>query len=306
MADMLRKLDNPGTRPMLKVSSGTHLVLGDQFSPPDTGLLIPKTDDGRVLFVLPWEGQTLVGTTDEPAQVSEHPAPLEEEIDYLVHHICKYFELSFSKSDIKAAWSGLRPLVYDPRKADTAKLSRDHVLEESPSGLLTIAGGKWTTYRKMACDTVNYAVKRFRLPQVSRCRTENIGLYGSENYAPDSDSELGDAWQIDSKVAGHLSRAYGGQAHTVLKFAREEGHATALLEGYPYLEAEVLWAVRQEMACRAMDVLARRTPLALLDTEASRASARRIIQLMASEFGWDIKRQQEEIKEVEKRLSEGI
>ncbi|MGD8352726.1 MAG: FAD-dependent oxidoreductase [Pseudomonadota bacterium] len=305
MTDVLRRIDNPTVQPMLKVSSGTHLVLGDQFSPPDTGLLIPKTEDGRVLFVLPWEGQTLVGTTDEPAEVSEHPAPLEEEIDYLVHYICKYFELRFTRTDIKAAWSGLRPLVFDPRKADTAKLSRDHVLEESPSGLLTITGGKWTTYRKMACDAVNFAVKRFNFPQKTICRTERIMLHGSEGFDPDKTGGLADDPGVDPAVGRHLLRAYGDQAQSVLR-AAGEGAENVIADGYPYLEAEVIWAVRREMAWRAMDVLARRTPLALLDKEAAGNAAPRVIELMALELGWDRDHKQRELEEVKMRLKKGI
>ncbi|NOY14192.1 MAG: FAD-dependent oxidoreductase, partial [Deltaproteobacteria bacterium] len=152
-ADRIRLLDNPDASKLLSASSGIHIVLDKRFAPPDTGLMIPQTEDGRVLFVLPWEGHALVGTTDEPAEITEHPQPLESEINYLLRHVARYFNLQVERSDIKAVWSGLRPLVSDPEAVDTAHLARDHVIEESPGGLLTIAGGKWTTYRKMAEDT---------------------------------------------------------------------------------------------------------------------------------------------------------
>ncbi len=300
-ADTIRKMDRPDASPMLKVSSGTHLVLDDRFSPPDTGLLIPKTEDGRVLFILPWEGQTLVGTTDEPAEVSDHPRPMEEEIEYLVHYICKYFDLQFSRSDIKSAWSGLRPLVSDPGKADTAKLSRDHVLEKSPSGLLTITGGKWTTYRKMACDTVDYAVKEFDLQQKSGCSTDRLPLNGGAGFRPDEGLRLAEDHGMDPSITEHLNRAYGDQARSVIAIAKE-GLGETLVKGYPYLEAEVLWAARHEMACRAMDVLARRTPLALLDRSAAGSAAERTIDIMAKELGWDYGRCREEEQLVQERL----
>jgi glycerol-3-phosphate dehydrogenase len=298
-------MDTPDASPMLTVSSGVHLVLEERFSPPDTGLLIPKTEDGRVLFVMPWEGKTLVGTTDEPAELSEHPVPMEEEIDYLIHHVCRYFDLQFNREDIKAAWSGLRPLVSDPGTNDTAKLSRDHVIEESPSGLLTIAGGKWTTYRKMACDAVDYAVKRFSLPQARGCITASTPLVGAADYVP-HDRVAPAVWRgVDPAIARHLDRAYGDQAGSVAALA-EGFSGDVLAEGYPFLEAEILWAVRREMACRAIDVLARRTPLALLDTDAARSAARRTVQIMAGELGWDPTRCQEEESLVAERLSSGI
>ena len=304
-ADTVRKLDSPAAQPMLKISSGSHLVLDGRFSPPDTGLLIPRTEDGRVLFIIPWEGQTLVGTTDEPAELTAHPRPHEEEIDYLVQHLCRYFDLQFSRKDIKAAWSGLRPLVSDTRKTDTAKLSRDHVLEESPSGMLTIAGGKWTTYRKMACDAVDYAVKRFGLSQENGCRTRNIILHGSEAFTPDGGKTLVQAGGLDPATAHHLNAVYGDQASSILSLIREENDKP-LVEGYPYLESEVTWAVRYEMTCRAIDFLARRTPLALLDTAAAEKACSRVLQIMGSELGWDAERCRTERYAVKERLAEGI
>jgi glycerol-3-phosphate dehydrogenase len=149
-ADAIRRLDDPGAEPMLSASSGVHIVLDERFAPPDTGLLIPKTEDGRVLFLLPWLGSTLVGTTDQPAPVVDDPEATEEEIEYILRHLGRYFDLPVARADVKAAWSGLRPLVADPKAADTARLSRDHVVHVSGSGLVTIAGGKWTTYRRMA------------------------------------------------------------------------------------------------------------------------------------------------------------
>ncbi len=177
-ADRVRLLDDPASQPILKASAGIHILLDKRFAPPDTGLLIPKTEDGRVLFVLPWEGHALVGTTDEPSEVVEHPRPSKDEISYLLRHIGRYFDLKVSESDIKAAWSGLRPLIFDPKASDTAKLTRDHLIEQSPSGLITIAGGKWTTYRKMALEVVDHAVRRFSLKARSGSWTDRIYVMG--------------------------------------------------------------------------------------------------------------------------------
>ncbi|UCG37713.1 MAG: FAD-dependent oxidoreductase, partial [bacterium] len=178
--DTIRVLDDPDVAPMLTVSSGIHMVLDKRFSPPDTGLLIPRTRDNRVLFILPWEGHAIIGTTDEPAQLSEHPRPTEEEVQYLTRYIGEYFDLDFSSRDIKATWSGLRPLLHDPKASDTARLSRDHIVAESPSGLVTVTGGKWTTYRLMAEHTVDYVVRRFGLTPRVGCRTRTLPIAGAE------------------------------------------------------------------------------------------------------------------------------
>ena len=303
--DIMRLKDNPGARPMLKVSSGIHVLLDKRFAPPDTGLLIPKTEDGRVLFVLPWEGHALVGTTDEPAEVSEHPRPSREDVSYLLRHVNRYFDLQVAESDIKAAWSGLRPLIFDPRASDTAKLTRDHVLEESVSGLITIAGGKWTTYRKMAQDTVDHAVRRFDLSPTRKCWTERIPVVGGGAYDPEGGSKLAERYGFDPQVALHLNRAYGDRAGAVAEIAA--GNVGALLSGHhPFLEAEVTYGARYELAEHAIDVLARRTPLALLDTKATEAAAARVVELMAEELGWDAARCRTELRMVVERLSVAI
>ncbi len=305
-ADQIRMMDNPAATKILSASSGIHIVLDKRFAPPDTGLMIPETEDGRVLFVLPWEGHALVGTTDEPAEITEHPQPLDSEIDYLLRHVARYFNLQVEKSDIKAAWSGLRPLVSDPKATDTAQLARDHIIEESTSGLLTIAGGKWTTYRKMALDTVDHVLKRFNLsaPQ-SSCQTEQLPILGAAEYRENGNLELRDKYGFDADVAAYLHRTYGDQAKLVAQLAAE-GYGARLSENHPVLEAEVLYGVRFELAERVIDVLARRMPLALLDTKATRQAVPRVLQLMTDELGWDQKRIEEETLLVEKRLAEAL
>jgi len=299
--DNLRLMDNPASRPMLEVSSGVHILLDRRFAPPDTGLLIPKTEDGRVLFVLPWEGHALVGTTDEPARVEEHPCPSGEEISYLLRHLCRYFDLQVVESDIKAIWSGLRPLIKDPKASDTARLTRDHCIEYSASGLITIAGGKWTTYRRMAKDVVDQAVRRFSLKTRSKCRTDRIFINGGAGYNPNGDAMLAMKYGLDPEVARHLNRSYGDRAVEVVKIAAA-GYGTLLAREHPYLEAEVLYGVRHECAGHAIDVLARRTVLAQVDRAAARQASGRIIELMAQEMGWDAERIRKERELVAERL----
>lgn len=304
--DQIRIMDNPSAPKILSASTGIHIVLDKRFAPPDTGLMIPETEDGRVLFVLPWEKHALVGTTDEPAEITEHPRPLEVEIDYLLRHVTRYFNLQVKKSDIKAVWSGLRPLVSDPKAADTARLARDHVLEESADGLLTIAGGKWTTYRKMALDTVDRALKLFSLSaQKPTCQTEKLPIYGGADYNEKGDLELSKKYGLAADVASNLHRSYGDQAGQVAMLA-EEGYGARLVKNHPALEAEVLYAVRHELAERVIDVLARRTSLALLDTEAANQAAPRVLEIMAGELDWDQRRCEEETLLTGKRLTEAL
>ncbi|MFV2081435.1 MAG: FAD-dependent oxidoreductase [bacterium] len=300
-ADRVRLLDDPASQPILKASAGIHILLDKRFAPPDTGLLIPKTEDGRVLFVLPWEGHALVGTTDEPSEVVEHPRPSKDEISYLLRHIGRYFDLKVSESDIKAAWSGLRPLIFDPKASDTAKLTRDHLIEQSPSGLITIAGGKWTTYRKMALEVVDHAVRRFSLKARTGSWTDRIYIMGGADYDPQGGARLAEKYALDTQVAWHLNRAYGDRADKVARIAAS-GFGALLAKDYPYLEAEVLYAVRHECAEHAMDVLAHRTSLAMLDTAAAAEASGRVIDLMAGELGWDPERLRKEQQVVNDRL----
>jgi glycerol-3-phosphate dehydrogenase len=304
--DSIRQMDNPEAKNILSASTGIHIVLDKRFAPPDTGLMIPETEDGRVLFVLPWEDHALVGTTDEPAEICEHPKPLEQEIDYLLRHVARYFNLKAEKSDIKAVWSGLRPLVSDPQAADTAKLARDHVIEDSLSGLMTIAGGKWTTYRKMALDTVEHAMKIYDLvPPRPNCQTERLPILGSADYNENGDKALAQSYNLEADIAAYLNRTYGDQADKVAELAAA-GYATRLVANHPIIEAEVLFAARHELAERAIDILVRRTPLALLDTEAARQATARIIEIMTEECCWDEERQKWEERWAQTRLDEAI
>ncbi|MEJ2471863.1 MAG: FAD-dependent oxidoreductase [Desulfuromonadales bacterium] len=304
--DRIRALDDPAKPGILTISSGVHVVLDKRFAPPETGLLIPETEDGRVLFVLPWEGYALVGTTDESADASEHPQPAEEDIRYLLRHVERYFNLQVQHSDIKAAWAGLRPLVADPKAADTASLARDHVVECSASGLLTIAGGKWTTYRKMAQDTVDQAIRCCRLEPVKRtCQTHRLAIQGSVGFREDGAERLQKRSSLDSDIARHLHHTYGDQVDRLLDFLTADG-ARRLVTGQPMIEAEVRYAVHHEMAVRASDVLARRLSLLLLDSEMARKAAPRVIALMAEELSWDETRCQAEVAEMNERLDAGV
>ncbi|MCD6582907.1 MAG: glycerol-3-phosphate dehydrogenase, partial [Desulfuromusa sp.] len=218
----------------------------------------------------------------------------------------RYFNLQVSRADVKAVWSGLRPLVSDPKATDTAKLARDHVIEDSKDGLLTIAGGKWTTYRKMALDTVDHALKLFKLAAPKpTCQTEQLPIMGSADYKEKGDLELSNKYGFDPDIAAYLNRTYGDQASKVAELTLD-GNGARLVENHPVLEAEVLYAARYELAERVIDVLARRMPLALLDTEAAKQAAARVQEIMATELGWDQQRCDAEAEWTKKRLTEAL
>ncbi len=182
--DDTRQLDQPDARPMLKVSRGSHIVVDRSFLPGETAIIIPSTDDGRVVFIIPWHGSVLIGTTDIPApEPVLDPSPLPEEVDFLMEHATRYLARKVTVSDIRSMFCGLRPLVVEDPEESTAQMSRDHVIRTSPSGLITLTGGKWTTYRKMASDTVDTAIREAGLDH-RPTRTESLPLTGNEQDSP--------------------------------------------------------------------------------------------------------------------------
>jgi glycerol-3-phosphate dehydrogenase len=302
-ADRIRQMDDPAAQPVLEAASGIHVILSGRFVPPDTGLLIPKTEDGRVLFVLPWQGHALIGTTDTPVEIVEHPRAQEDEIEYVLRHINRYFDLSVGRGDVLAAWSGLRPLVRFDESANTAQQVREHLLVRSPSGLITMAGGKWTSYRRMAEEAVDQAVTSAGLCAAGPCRTLDLKLVGAEHFSPDIFLVLTRDYGLDEDVARHLQNAFGDQAPRVARLA-ESGFAARLHPDHPYIEAEVVYAARHEFAQRASDALTRRTSLAIVDNAAARAALPRIVELMAGELGWDDERRRQETERAVERLGD--
>ena len=307
--DAVRRLDEPGVPEMLTTSSGVHIVLPSRFSPPGTGLLIPKTEDGRVLFLLPWQGHTLVGTTDNPAEVSAEPLPEAEDIEYILRHVRQYFDLPVSTSDVLSSWSGLRPLV-EPGShgaasnhvqggseasmtstnggaraagnGGTARLSRDHTIVVSASGLVTITGGKWTTYRKMAEDVVDTAIEAGALQPKGASLTASLPLIGGAGFSPDGAAQLQARYGLAADTASHLHHAYGDRAGSVAELVAR-GLGERLAAGHPYLEAEVVYVRDHEDAHFADDVLSRRLRLSFLDTAAAHAAKERVEELLASD-----------------------
>jgi glycerol-3-phosphate dehydrogenase len=271
--DGLRKMDDPSAKPMIVLSQGVHIVLDRSFLTGDTAIMVPKTDDGRVLFAIPWHDRVLVGTTDTPIdEVSLEPRPLEEEIEFLLEHAARYLTRDPGPEDVLSTFAGIRPLVDVADEGDeTAALSRDHTLHIAPSGLVTIAGGKWTTYRKMAEDTIDQAALIADLEDRD-CVTKNLQLHG---------------YHKNTEPFGALAD-YGSDAPELEALMRDDAvHAELLHPGHDVVAAQVVWAARNEAARTVEDVLARRTRMLLLDARASIDMAPRVAQLLAQELDRD-------------------
>ena len=251
-------------------SQGIHLVFERSLLKGDTALMVPKTSDGRVLFVIPWHGHAVAGTTDTPVDAPTlEPRPYEEEIEFILDTAARFFVRPPTRADVLAVYVGLRPLVKGDGK--TSALSRDHVIHVDTSGLLTITGGKWTTYRHMAEDCVNHAITLGKLPDVE-CPTKNLHIHG---YRKDSGS------LTDLEV-------YGSDAEKILALAAgTPALAEQLHPALPYIAAEVAWAAREEMARTVEDVLARHTRALFLNANAAIAMAEPVARLLAAELGRD-------------------
>ncbi|KAK9766524.1 mitochondrial glycerol-3-phosphate dehydrogenase [Basidiobolus ranarum] len=302
--DGLRKMDEPKEAEIVAPSAGVHIILPNYYSPQNMGLLDPATTDGRVIFFLPWQGNVIAGTTDSKTEVTANPLAQEEEIAWILEEVQRYLssDVKVRRSDVLAAWSGIRPLVRDPSSKDTASLVRNHMINVSDSNLVTIAGGKWTTYRSMAEETIDKAIEVLDLKPTSDCLTETTQLLGSHGYSNTMFIRLIQHFGLETEVAQHLASSYGDRAWNVAALAESTnksypkvGHRLNQL--YPYIEAEIVYAVRNEYACTAVDVLARRTRLAFLNAHAALESLPRVIEIMAQELNWDQARKEKEYRE---------
>lgn len=270
--DSLCQMDEPSAKKLLAFSQGVHLVLDKEFLSGDVAIMVPHTDDGRVLFAVPWHDKVVVGTTDTPiAEPILEPRAFEEEIDFILKHAAKYLIKDPMRADVRSVFTGIRPLVKPAENKSTAAISRDHFLMVSHSGLVTITGGKWTTYRKMGEDTINQAAIVAGLDERAS-KTKTLRIHG---------------WlkNIDRDDPLHY---YGSDALFIRKLISERPDlAERLHHNLPYTKAQVVWAVRNEMARTVEDILARRTRALLLDAQASIAMAPDVARIMALELQYD-------------------
>ncbi|XP_034533964.1 glycerol-3-phosphate dehydrogenase, mitochondrial isoform X2 [Notolabrus celidotus] len=305
--DSLRKMDNQETANICQPSAGVHIVIPGYYSPDNMGLLDPATSDGRVIFFLPWEKMTIAGTTDTPTNVTAHPIPGEDDINFILREVRNYLspDVEVRRGDVLAAWSGIRPLVTDPNSKDTQSICRNHIVSISDSGLVTIAGGKWTTYRSMAEETLDAAVKSHTL-SAEPCKTVGLMLEGAKGWTPTLYIRLVQDYGLENEVAQHLASTYGGKAFDVAKMAQVTGQrwpivGKRLVSEFPYIESEVLYAIK-EYACTAIDVIARRTRLGFLNVQAADEALPRIVQIMGKELGWSEEKKTAELDAAKKFL----
>ncbi|KAE8581150.1 hypothetical protein XENTR_v10024683 [Xenopus tropicalis] len=299
--DSVRRMDNQEVKNICQPSAGVHIVMPGYYSPDNMGLLDPATSDGRVIFFLPWEKMTIAGTTDTPTEVTHHPIPTEDDINFILTEVRNYLssDVEVRRGDVLAAWSGIRPLVTNPNSKDTQSISRNHVVDVGESGLVTIAGGKWTTYRSMAEDTLDAAIKAHNL-KAGPCRTVGLFLEGGKDWSPTLYIRLVQDYGLESEVAQHLAATYGDQAFEVAKLAKVTGKrwpivGKRLVSEFPYIEAEIKYALR-EYACTAVDVISRRTRLGFLNVQAAEEALPRIVDIMAKELNWKEQKKKEELE----------
>jgi glycerol-3-phosphate dehydrogenase len=284
-SDAVRRLDEDDHAPMIRPSQGVHIVLPREFLPGTSAIMVPHTDDGRVLFAIPWQGRLVVGTTDTPiAEVSFEPRPHPEEIDFLLEHAARYLTKDPKRSDILSAFAGIRPLAGGGESGQTAAISRDHTVHISRSGLVTLAGGKWTTYRRMAEDTIDQAALVAELEERPSVTAE-LRIHGHH---------------ADPSSFGDLGR-YGAEAPSVEALLREDPRYAERI--HPSLEiraGEVVWSARREMARTVEDVLSRRTRALLLDAGAAIEAAPEVSGLLRETLGKSEEWRQAQIRDFDR------
>jgi glycerol-3-phosphate dehydrogenase len=273
---------------MIAPSQGAHIVLDRSFLPGTNAILVPHTKDGRVMFALPWHNHTLVGTTDTPVEKATlEPVAFDQEVEFMLETAGLYLAKRPTKADILSVFAGIRPLVKAGEGKNTAALSRDHTVHIDPSGLLTIAGGKWTTYRNMAQDAVDQAATLADLPD-KPCLTKTLNIHG---FHPNADK------------FGALS-FYGSDAPAIRQLIEKDATLGRQLDAdLPYVEAEVIWAAREEVARTVEDILARRTRALFLNAKAALRMAPRVAAILAKELGKDEKWQADQIQQFEQTAS---
>ena len=293
--DAILKKDDAAAEPIITPSQGVHLVLDAAFLPGEAAILIPHTDDGRVLFAVPWHNKIIAGTTDTMVDRAEiEPRALPAEIDFILQQIGRYLKRVPNYGDIRSVYAGLRPLVKSSGRK-TAELSRDHLILVSDSGLITITGGKWTTYRRMAEDTVNTAIARGGLPERA-CRTASLPIHGAEiGRTPQAEGRL---WSDGENDPLHF---HGSDAAAIRALAAADPDwGRQLHPELPYIMAEIVWAVREELCMTVEDALSRRTRSLLLDARAAMECAETVAALLAKELNKDLAWQRAQVEEFEK------
>jgi glycerol-3-phosphate dehydrogenase len=286
-ADSIRVMANSAAKPRMRLSKGVHILLPAEVLSSGDAILIPKTEDDRVLFAIPWKGRVLVGTTEREVAIGEELFLMREEVEYLLRHLNRYLGEPVRANQVVGGFAGARPLLSAGDARDTRKLARDHQVElDSQSGLVSISGGKWTTYRAMAQDTIDVVQKTLG-GNPTPCSTLNHPLVGSDGYASDYWKALVETFSVPEPTARHLAEKWGTRAAQLLALiAKAADLREPLVKGLAPLRAEVAFAARLEMAMTIEDVLARRIGLQFYGWTEAIAAAPVTADILASELGW--------------------
>ena len=287
VSDSVRQLANPALQKRMRPSKGAHVLLPLDVFPTEDALLIPKTEDGRVLFAIPWGGRLLVGTTDEEISPEAELVVTREDVDYMLRHLNQFLSRPITPEQIVSGFAGARPLVASEGEHETKKLARDDVIEvDSSSGLISIMGGKWTTHRAMAEDTINTVSHSMGIPETPSQTSKHV-LDGGEGFTDDYWKKLSQRFSLHEETAHHLASKFGTAAERVVSLKDENPELMQpIVAGYPAIQAEVVYAIRSEMAASIEDVLARRIGLQLFSWRDAIEAAPTIGLWLAKEMGW--------------------
>ena len=290
--DNLRLKDDKNSNEILALSSGIHIVVSKEFLSSNEGILLPNTSDGRVIFILPYMNYCLIGTSDNKTIYEENPKVQEQEMEYLLKEVNNYFEKHLTKEDILSSWSGIRPLVKSD-KSSTEQMVREHIILKSKNNLVSIAGGKWTTYRKMAEDLVDFLIKNRFLEKQKKCETKKYKLFGNDGDIKELE-KLMSFYPISKKTKNSLKTIYGSSCTKVLNLANETDNFELINPNLPYLKAEIEYCIKEEFVEKPIDFLARRVGLCFLDKKLALSCVDVVCEEMGKILFWDEKRVEKE------------
>jgi glycerol-3-phosphate dehydrogenase len=297
--DEIRKLDDPSCKNVLSPSQGIHLVFPKDKIPCLSAMIIPKTKDGRVVFVIPWEDFIVVGTTDTAiTKILDEPLPLGNEIQFLLETVNDYLDIKLTKEDATSVFAGLRPLISPDGNTDTKSISREEVILVSDSGLITMSGGKWSTYRKMAEDLIDRVIVQGNLNPVKKCNTYDYDFPGKKDYTENLYLNLTQTYKVNIEMAKRLRNYYGSEVYDILGANPKE-----LKKDSGYFEEEVVHFIKNEFALSIVDVLARRFRVQFIDLELSKKLIEPIAEVLSRELKWTSANKKSEILEAEKLVS---
>jgi glycerol-3-phosphate dehydrogenase len=297
--DEIRKLDDPNAKDVLSPSQGIHLVFPKEKIPCVSAMIIPKTKDGRVVFVIPWEDYVVVGTTDTAIhKIEDEPLPLGNEIQFLLDTVNEYLDISLTKEDSTSVFAGLRPLISPDGNTNTKNISREEVILVSDSGLITMSGGKWSTYRKMAEDLIDKVIKEGNLKVEKKCSTRLYDFPGKKDYSENIYLNLIDTYKISTETAKRLRNYYGSEVYEILGDSPKE-----LKKGLEYYEEEIKHFIQNEFALSITDVIARRLRIQFINLEIARSLIEPIANILARELKWTPTKKTEELHDAEKLVS---